>query len=300
MIRSIAHLEAFYWVARLGNFHAAGERLAVTQPTVSVRLRALERSVGVALIERNAQGARLTPQGVTMFDYVERIMALTSDLTDQLQPGRRLRGRLRFGVSDGFALVCLADFMKVARRAHPALEITISVGNSRGLADRVQHQKLDLAILSPSQATARLVTEPLGQQEIAWVASPSLGLTAPIEPRDLLAQRIFTDPPPSHLSAVLTDWFAEVRLHPPRLANCDSVAVIATLVAAGAGISLLPVCIVEPALAAGTVQRLTLTPEPRRQPIVAAYAPSADRGGMRQIVRLIRVITANTRFLSQS
>ncbi len=297
MVRSLAHLEAFYWVARLGNFHAAAERLAVTQPTVSVRLRTLEHAVGATLIERSAQGSRLTPQGVTMFDYVERIMALTSDLEEQLQPGRRLRGRLRFGVSDGFALVCLADFMKAVRQAHPELEVAVRVGNSRVLAARVLRQELDLAILSPSQATARLVTEPLGLQEIAWVASPELGLGSPVAPKDLLRQQVFTDPAPSHLFAVLNDWFAEVGVQPPRLVQCDSVAVIATLVAAGAGISLLPVCLVEAGLAVGTVRLLEVTPKPHPQAIAVAHAPSADRAGVRQIVQIIRAVTSNTRFL---
>ncbi len=297
MVRSLAHLEAFYWVARLGNFHAAAERLGVTQPTVSVRLRALERALGTPLIERNAQGARLTPQGVTMFDYVERIMALTSDLQERLQPGRRLRGRLRFGVSNGFALLCLADFMKVVRHAHPELEVAVRVGNSRVLAGGVLRQELDLAILSPSQATSRLVTEPMGLQEFAWVASPNLGLEPPVAPEDLLRQQIFTDPAPSHLFAVLNDWFAEVGMQPPRLVQCDSVAVIATLVTAGAGISLLPVCLVEAGLTAGNVRLLEVTPKPYPQTIAAAYAPSADRAWMRQIVQIVRAVTSKTRFL---
>lgn len=300
MVRNLSHLEAFYWVARLGNFHAAAERLAVTQPTVSVRLRTLERAAGATLIERNASGARLTPQGVMLFDFVERIMTLMSDMQEQLRPGRRLRGRLRLGVSDGFALLCLADFMKVVRHAHPELEVAVRVGNSRVLAGRVLRQELDLAILSPSQATARLVTESLGLQEIAWVGSPELGLEPSVTPADLVRQQIFTDPAPSHLFAVLTDWFAQVGVQPPRLVQCDSVAVIATLVAAGAGISLLPVCLVDAGLAAGSVRLLDVTPKPHPQPIAAAYAPSADRAGMRQIIQIVRAIINNTRFLGQT
>ena len=49
---SLPQLEAFLWVARLGSFRAAGERLNVTQPTISLRIRDLETALGTRLLER--------------------------------------------------------------------------------------------------------------------------------------------------------------------------------------------------------------------------------------------------------
>ncbi len=109
---------------------------------------------------------------------------------------------------------------------------------------RLRDGDLDLAILSDSPETRDLRTQPLGEQEIAWVASPRLDLPAALTAHELISQQIFTNPPPSHLFTVLMDWFGAGGLMPPPLSSCDSVAVFATLVTAGAGISILPVCMV--------------------------------------------------------
>lgn len=297
MIRNLAQLEAFYWVARLGNFHAAAQRLALTQPTVSARLRALERRIGTPLIERTTQGAFPTSQGVAVLEYTERIMGLVSELEERLRPRRRLEGRLRFGVSDGFALVCLGNVMKAVRQDHPALELAVSIDNSRSLAARVQGRELDLAILSPSAVSAGLTIELLGYQEIAWIGGAELPFQTPLSPADLVAHRILTDPAPSHLFSVLVDWFAEVGVPPPKLATCDSVAVITALVVAGAGISVLPICLVKDALETGAVRRLVVQTPPRSQAIVAAYPRIADRAEIQPIVELIRRGARETGFL---
>ena len=47
MRATLNQLEAFYWIARLGGFHAAATRLNLTQPTVSLRIRGLEEALGL-------------------------------------------------------------------------------------------------------------------------------------------------------------------------------------------------------------------------------------------------------------
>ena len=58
MRATLNQLEAFYWIARLGGFHAAATRLNLTQPTVSLRIRGLEEALGrQALRARRPPGA---------------------------------------------------------------------------------------------------------------------------------------------------------------------------------------------------------------------------------------------------
>ncbi len=53
---TLAQLEAFFWVARLGSVHMAARQLNLAQPTVSLRLRDLEARLGTALFERAGRG----------------------------------------------------------------------------------------------------------------------------------------------------------------------------------------------------------------------------------------------------
>ena len=93
------------------------------------------------------------------------------------------------------------------------------------------------------------------------------------------------------------DWFGLSGVSPPPLSSCDSVAVIASLVTAGAGISVLPVCIVEAELAAGTLQRLDVSPSLLPQRIMAAWMPGSEATGILEIIPLIRRVAENSRFL---
>lgn len=299
MVRSLAALEAFYWVVRLGGFQAAATRLSVSQPTISTRIKELERRTGRPLLTR-ATGHRVqtTPHGAATFEYAGRIIGLVQDLESRLRLGGPLRGTLRIGTPDGFAMVCLGALLKSLKETDPELRIAVTVGNSRALESGLREGDLDLAILSDAREAGDLRSQTLGEQAIAWVASPALDLPAGLTAQDLLEQQIFTNPPPSHLFTVLMDWFAASGLTPPALSSCDSVAVIASLVAAGAGISVLPVCIVEAQLQAGTLCRLEVTPPPPRQRIVAAWMPGAEARGVPNIVPVIRRVTAATRFLA--
>jgi DNA-binding transcriptional LysR family regulator len=298
MVRSLPALEAFYWVVRLGGFQAAATRLRVSQPTVSTRVKELERRVGRELLIRNGHGAKPTLHGSATFEYAGRILGLVQDLESRLRPGGPLRGLVRLGSSDGFAMVCLGELLKLLKETAPDVRIAITVGNSRALERSLRDGDLDMAIVSDGLEARDLRTQLLGVQEIAWVASATLQLPRQLTASDLLSQQVFTNPPPSHLFTVLTDWFEASDVSPPSFSSCDSVAVIAKLVATGAGISLLPVCIVEAQLAAGTVLRLSLDPSPPRQRILAAWMPGSESCGVLEIIPTVRHVAEITRFLA--
>src|SRR3546814_8387902 len=57
------HLETLLWIARLGTFAAAAERLNTTQPAISARVRELENHLGTVLFRREGRTMTLTPAG---------------------------------------------------------------------------------------------------------------------------------------------------------------------------------------------------------------------------------------------
>jgi DNA-binding transcriptional LysR family regulator len=167
MVRSLPALEAFYWVVRLGGFQAAATRLRVSQPTVSTRVKELERRVGRELLIRNGHGAKPTLHGSATFEYAGRILGLVQDLESRLRPGGPLRGLVRLGSSDGFAMVCLGELLKLLKETAPDVRIAITVGNSRALERSLRDGDLDMAIVSDGLEARDLRTQLLGVQEIA-------------------------------------------------------------------------------------------------------------------------------------
>ena len=72
MRHSFRQLEAFYWVARLGSFRAAAQRLHLTQPTITLRIKELEKKLDKLLFDRSEYRARLTRQGTFVFTHAAR------------------------------------------------------------------------------------------------------------------------------------------------------------------------------------------------------------------------------------
>src|SRR5258706_10696457 len=97
---SLAQLEAFRWICRLGTFHAAAEHLHLAQPSVSQRIRELESALDARLFERRGNGARLTAEGEILLRYAEQGLSLFDEMEDRLSTGDPLQGSPPLGASD--------------------------------------------------------------------------------------------------------------------------------------------------------------------------------------------------------
>ena len=298
MLGNLRGLEAYYWAARLGGFGAAATHLGLTQPSISVRIKELEREVGKKLFYRAGRNVRLTDAGVAMFDYVERVLTVMHDLEGHVRRDGPLRGLVRMGVPDSFALLCLADFLKELDRQHPELNVAVTVDNSRTLGQKLEEGTLDVAIMAQPQNSKMFRTEFFGSQIVSWVAGPAFrNFSKELHPEDLVAQQIVTNPSPSPTFSLIMDWFAESKFVPTRLSTCNSVAIIIGLVSAGAAISILPVCIIEEHLRKGSLVALDFTPPLPKVDMFAAFPKTSMNRAIPEIVKLARKILSNTGFV---
>ncbi len=297
MLGNLRRLEAYYWAARLGGFGAAAGHLGLTQPSISVRIRELEREVGTKLFYKVGRNVRLSDPGVAMFDYVERILTLMHDLDGHIRRSGPLRGLVRLGVPDSFALICLADFLKELDRDHPELNVAVTVDNSRALGQKLEEGTLDVAIMAQPQNTKLFRTEFLGSQVVTWVAGPTFRNSKPLRPEDLVGQQIVTNPSPSPTFSLVMDWFGDSKFVPTRLSTCNSVAIIVGLVAAGAAISILPLCIIQEQLRAKTLVALDFNPPLPNVEMFAAFPKNSISRAIPEVVKLAREILSKTGFV---
>jgi DNA-binding transcriptional LysR family regulator len=138
---SLAQLEAFVWICRLGTFRAAAERLNLTQPSVSLRIRELEQALGASLFERRGNSMRLSAEGSILARYAERGLELFDEMEVRLRSGDPLHGSLRLGASDIFAMTCLSDIVSTLEAAYPLLQIELTVTNSTELGELLTRKK---------------------------------------------------------------------------------------------------------------------------------------------------------------
>jgi DNA-binding transcriptional LysR family regulator len=297
---TLAQLEALHWIVQLGSVRAAAEHLHLTQPTVSLRVRALERALDCKLFSREGRRLRPSAAGTELALHAESMLALARRIAGAELARDPLRLRLRLGAPDSFAAVCLPHLLRRLGRRNPDLKVGLTVENSSLLERQLQARKLDLAFISSAAPAPGVRSELLGQQELAWVAGPRPGLPRrTLEPGDLARHQVFTNPEPSRLIVLVRDWFSRGGVHAPRISTCNSLSVVARLTSAGAGVSLLPTAVIRSELHSGALQRLATRPPVEPQRLYAAYHADAAGGTIDALLALAQDVVARTRFVQR-
>lgn len=167
---------AFLAVLEEGSLSAAARRLGVAQPTVRVRIEALERNLGTVLFTRSANGLVPTDQARAL-GCSARAMARASEAfvrAASALPGE-VAGVVRISVSDFVGTAVLPSMLASLRSRHPNLVLEVALSNSS--ADLLE-QEVDIAVRMYPPRQDALVAKKIGAIE--------LGLFANV---DYLAQR---------------------------------------------------------------------------------------------------------------
>src|SRR5262245_33165456 len=112
MKATLAQIETFYWIARLGSVRGAATFLNLTQPSISLRIRALETALGMRLFDRSGRRLRLTREGTALLPRAERLMAIAEEFGSRSIQHDPLHGQLRLGAPDSFGLTCLSQLLQ--------------------------------------------------------------------------------------------------------------------------------------------------------------------------------------------
>ena len=134
-------------VAVRGSFSAAADALAYTQSAVSQQIAALEREAGTTLVERNARGVRLTDAGRALVEHADAILARLADAEAELEAIAGLRGgRLRMAAFESAGATLMPLAIAQFRERHPAIELTMVLGEPEDTEPQLKGGELDLVI----------------------------------------------------------------------------------------------------------------------------------------------------------
>ncbi len=270
----LRNLLTFVKVARLESFHAAARQLHASQPAISARIAALEDELGVQLFVRDTSGTRLTPRGVQLLPYAEKLVAISQEMKSQLQEQAPEKGSLRVGVADTLAKLWLTSLLSHWRQRFPLMEFEIAIDVSSVLGRQLEEHQLDLVLMVAENHGPSLVTEPLCSYPQVWVASPLICENV-TDLSSLVAHPILSFPrnsrPWQYLQQLFDDTVKDVR---PMLHTCSSVESLLALAEQGTGVALLPEPLVEASVAAGRLQKLALSGK-HVDPVVQA-APTLE------------------------
>lgn len=164
-------VEAFLWVARLGSFKAAAERLHISQAAVSNRIASLEEDIGARLFERDPRGLRLTPVGERLLDYGDRLLELRREIVALGRPRTEMLGLVRIGAIDTVVHTWLVGFLQNLQSTYPGIEVQLSSETTRDLHRRMLEGSLDIAFQTDHIAGSGIVSTTCVPMPMGWVVA---------------------------------------------------------------------------------------------------------------------------------
>lgn len=159
-------LRTFLWVARLGGFRKAAERLHLSQPAVSTRIANLEQELRVSLFERGPGDLVLTKHGTLLLSYAEQMLFVEEEIKLRIANPSEAEGLFRVGASETIAQSWLPEFLKAFSEQYPRVNVDLTVDISLNLRSALLERRLDLAILMG----------PVSEFSVENVALPSFDL----------------------------------------------------------------------------------------------------------------------------
>lgn len=162
------HLQTFQAIAQEGSFLKAAEKLQYAQSTITLHIQQLEAELGVKLFSRRGKRTELTVAGRTLRDHADQLLHRAANLQQtmtDLVAGEA--GHLRIGSIEPVASVHLPAILVQFCHEHPKVRLTLEVGVTQVISQRVATGLLDLAICSPPAANLGLTFELLFQDPIA-------------------------------------------------------------------------------------------------------------------------------------
>ncbi len=239
---TLRQLQVFEAIVRLGSFTRAAEELFLTQPTVSMQIKKLSDSTGLALFEQKGRSVKPTDAGNELYAACREIFQTLSNLEMKIAEIKGIqRGRLRLGVISTAKYVApqlLGEFSKL----HPGIELALKVTNRERILERIQSNEDDLYIMG--QAPDKEIDvevfpfSPNPLVMVAWRDHPLAGKKN-ISLEEIAEEHFILREPGSGTRDAVLRMFQERGLKPKVRMELGSNEAIKHAVAGGLGIAVL-------------------------------------------------------------
>lgn len=291
---TLNQLRAFLAIVRGGSFQSAAQELHLSQPSISQRVRELESELGVRLFVRRGPRISLTAEAHALMVYAERMVATAQEMGERFRSRNPLRGTLRIGMSENFALISLGELLRRLELRYPAIKTLLFIGDSGQLSQKLNACELDIGIVAGPSLEPHVAQQPAGHSLLGWFAHPDFRPTRDVlSPADLAHHHLMIAPPGSRQHVTIGQWFSHAGVTPSRISTCNNVGVTLLTVQCGAAVGLLPQRVVRDELAAGKVRLLRVSPEIPAHPISICYQTSEMGEGLLELVELLGAVISD-------
>ena len=245
----ISQISAFLAVAELQSFSLAAERLHITQPAVSKRIRQLEDNMKTTLFDRIGKKSILTPNGQALKPHAERILLEVKTYKTNLSHQQdKPSGILSLATSHHVGLHRLPQILRDFKIEYPQVDLDLHFMDSEDACVAIASNELELAIVTlPEIPDDRLILQPIWIDQLQIVLAPDhpLSSSSAISSDDLLEFPAILPSAGTFTRKIINTYFATSNDSMKIILETNYLETIKVMVSANLGWSMLPISMLD-------------------------------------------------------
>ncbi len=258
----LKHVKTFLTIQQRGSFSAAADWLDIAQPTVSLHIKSLEKSLGYPLFERIGKGAVITPAGNRFLPSAQEMVRLATEAQTLTADQHQLSGELKLCVVQSICTYKMPPILQQFRAKHPAVRLQVTVNRpSTYMLQQLRAGDFDAAIvLEAPFDIPSLDSKPLWSDQLQVVVHPRhyLAQKPTIKLSQLATESMIFPEWSAHYRRVFERRLQEQEIVPKAILEIDNMEAIKQCVMIGMGLAILPRYAIEQEVANGLLVPLTI------------------------------------------
>lgn len=143
---TLRHLKIFVTVCETGSATAAGDKLHISQPSISLAISELENYYGIKLFDRIAKRLHITEAGKNFLQYATHIVGLFEDMEKEIKNFDAI-GIIRIGASITIGNYLLPAYISQFKKTHPQIDIKVIIDNSEKIQQYILSNRIDIGLI---------------------------------------------------------------------------------------------------------------------------------------------------------
>lgn len=258
---NIKNLESFIYVAELGSFTKAAEKLGYSQSTVSFQIRQLEESLRFPLFDRINHTIKLTTKGSEVLRLAHQIAALSDEITRVADDTRSLKGHIRIAMADSLCHWLFWDGFELFQRQFPDISLQIIPASTEEMFRLLNQNEVDFVYTLDKHiydSNYIIASEEPVQARFAVSSASPLCREDNLTIHQIIQEPLILTEKNMSYRRLLEERLASQSLEIHPFLEIGDTSLICRLVEQNTGIAFLPDYVTDNAAQRGTVRRLSV------------------------------------------
>ncbi|SCJ10506.1 CysJI operon transcriptional activator [uncultured Clostridium sp.] len=252
---TLRHIKIFVAVCETGSATAAGEKLFIAQPSISLAISELEDYYGVKLFDRLSKRLYITEAGKHFLEYASHIVKIFEEMETEIR-NFDTQGIIRIGASITIGNYLLPKYVEKFKKLHSNMEVQVIIANSDTIEENLMKNNIDLALIEGIIHSPYLKSIHFKEDELVLICGLShpLAVKNEIELENIKNEDLLLREKGSAGREICDGLFATNGIEVNILWESTSTQAIVRAVRSGLGLSILPYLLVKESIERGEVK----------------------------------------------